>query len=217
MTRNMFRDFFFVATLPIALSMSGCGGGGSVSEGMDTGGMDTGETTTEPPAQALTVPGGMTISSSPRKYARDADDTIAMLLPDPSNRFAPVSARSRRDEFHVNTIRSDGNNGFHVTYVLGGREQTVHFEAAKTTERPTFQYEYYAQTENGARFWLNSSFGSFSAKKNKNQGSPYFEYLEILGAGGKPTRRPQPATPDFRRTNRRQPVCPLERRAIPDL
>ena len=71
----------------------------------------------------------MTASAGAPIHAQDADDTIAMLLPDSTRQFAPVSSRARTDEFHVKAFASDGNNGFVVTYVVAGQEYTVHFEA----------------------------------------------------------------------------------------
>ena len=104
-----------------------------------------------------------------------------MLLPDATRQFAPVSARSRTDAFHVTTIASDANNGFVVTYVVEGEERTVRFEAADYGT-PEYQYDYYTETEDGGKFWLNSRYGSFTDDE-KNQGSPDFQYLDIYGSG----------------------------------
>ena len=83
--------------------------------------------------------------------------------------------------FHVNAIASDGNNGFIVTYVIGGEERTVHFEA-DGYGTSDYQYDYYTETEDGVRFWLNSRYGSFTGEE-KNQGSADFQYLDVYGSG----------------------------------
>ena len=159
-----------------AVSLAGCGGGGAASIKPD---MMTGTMT--PTTPALSVPTGMTVSSATPIYARSSNDTIATLLPDATQRFAPVSARSRSDGFHVKSIASDGSNGFVVTYVVAGTERRVHFEADDYAT-PEGQNQYYTQTEDGARFWLGYRYGSFTGEE-KNQGSPYFEYMDVYDSG----------------------------------
>ena len=158
-----------------AVTLVGCGGGGSASGRPDT------DTMRPAVPQSLTVPTAMTASPAAPVHAENDDDTIAMLLPNAARQFAPVSARSRSDEFHVKTIASDGNDGFVVTYVVAGQERTVHFEADEygTSRAP---HDYYTETEDGAQFWLNSRYGSFAGDE-KNEGSPWFQYLDIYGSG----------------------------------
>ena len=158
------------AALVLTVGLSGCGGGGS--DGMMS---DTAEPT-------LTIPRGMTASAEAPIHAQDADDTIAMLLPDSTRQFAPVSSRAWTDEFHVKVFASDGNNGFVVTYVVAGRERTVRFEASDydTPENPGNFY--YTETADGGKFFLGAHFASFDGEE-KNQGSPYFEYLDIYNSG----------------------------------
>ena len=200
---HVLRRVSTAASVAGAVSLAGCGGGGGgASVQPDTDIMppavqpDTDimppavqpDTDTMPPAvqPTLTVPAGMSASSAVPIHARDGDDTIAMLLPDSTRQFPPVSVRSRTDEFHVNTIASDGSNGFVVTYVVSGQERTVHFEADEY-DTSRFQYEYYTETEDGGRFWLNSRYGSFSGDE-KNQGSSWFQYLDIYGSGSSNNR-----------------------------
>ena len=175
--RRAFRTVSTAASIAGAVSLAGCGGGGTGTAGTDPGSM-----TREVP-HTLTVPAGMSASSVTPIHASDGDDTIAMLLPDSTRRFAPVSARSRSDEFHVTTIASDGNDGFVVTYMLEGEERTVHFEADEYgTSR--YRFDYYTETEDGGRFWLNSRYGSFGDDE-KNEGSRWFEYLDTYGSGAR--------------------------------
>ena len=65
-------------------------------------------------------------------YATDTDDTLATLLPDPNNSFAPLvvgdwkifrrtDQQSDATDSRVTAISSDGANGFHVTYFVDGR------------------------------------------------------------------------------------------------
>ena len=180
MNSHTLRGLSITAVMAGAVALNGCGGsgGGSMSGTMTP--VDPPQPP-EPPSPTLTVPTGMTASSALGVTARSAGDTIAALLPRPDRAFAPVSAKSRMDEFHVKTISSDGNDGFRVTYVVAGRERTVHFEA-DDYGTADFQTNYYTETEDGGRFWLNSQFGSFS-EEDKNEGSPYFEYLDIYGSG----------------------------------
>ena len=180
MNSHTLRGLSIVAVMAGAVALNGCGGSGGSSLSGTMTPVDPPQPP-EPPSPTLTVPTGMTASSAPGVTARSAGDTIAALLPRPGRAFAPVSTRSRMDEFHVKTISSDGNNGFVVTYVVAGRERTVHFEA-DDYGTADFKFDFYTETEDGGRFWLNSPFDSFS-EVDKNEGSPYFEYLEIFGSG----------------------------------
>ena len=96
------------ASLAAALGLAGCGGGGD------------GTATTMPPTP---VP------------------TLAETLPDPDNSFASVSSGLRSiwaansvelpgDDLRVTSVSSDGANGFHLTYVQDGVENSIHFTAA---------------------------------------------------------------------------------------
>ena len=158
-------------------ALAGCGGGGGMT---GTG------TPVEPPTErepaSLAIPAGMSASAAPGVTAQSTGDTIASLLPDPGRQFAPVSARSRMDEFRVTAISSDGDNGFRVTYVVDGQEREVHFQADDFGADPRSSRDYHTENEEGARFWLYSPFGSFN-EDEKNQGSPNFEYLDVYSSG----------------------------------
>ena len=128
---------------------------------------------------------------------------IAELLPNSEIQFAPLTAALRRDfqqtsvavtdDAHVRAIASDGEGGFHVTYVTGGTEQTVHFEADEfDTERPQ-----YRKPDGAPLMWsYTNSFtkvvgnnppvwswtDSFTEEDgNRNQGSTEFKYFEAYG------------------------------------
>ena len=161
-----------------AVALHGCGGGG----GSMTGIVTPVPPPVEPRPATLTIPTGMTASTAPGVTARGVDDTIASLLPDSGREFAPVSARATMDEFHVTAISSDGNNGFRVTYVVAGQERTVHFEADDLGADSGSSFEYYAETQDGGRFWLYSQFGGFSGE-DRNQGSAYFDYHDVHNSG----------------------------------
>ena len=177
MNSQVLRDLPIAVTLTGAIVLQGCGGGG----GSMTGTVTPVEPPTETQPATLAIPTGMNMSTAPGVTARSAGDTIAALLPQPGRQFAPVSARSRMDEFHVKAIASDGNNGFRVTYVVAGQERTVHFEA-DGYDTPDYRYEFHAETEDGGRFWLDAPLRSFSGEE-KNQGSPHFEYHDFYGTG----------------------------------
>ena len=181
MNLRVLRGLSTAATLAGATALFGCGGGGSGSMTGTVTPVDPPQMP-EPPAPTLAIPAGMTASTASGVTARSAGDTIAALLPQPGRQFAPVSARSRMDEFHVKTISSDGNDGFRVTYVLGGQERTVHFEAAEYGT-PDYPSDYFTETDDGARFWLNDTFRSFRGEE-KNRGTPDFRYLDVYGSGG---------------------------------
>ena len=161
MNLRVLRGLSTAATLAGAAALFGCGGGGSGSMTGTVTPVDPPQMP-EPPAPTLAIPVGMTASTASGVTARSAGDTIAALLPQPGRQFAPVSARSRMDEFHVKTIASDGNNGFRVTYVVAGQERTVHFEAAMTTVRgKMLRLTTTRKPPDGGRFWLNSIHSAF--------------------------------------------------------
>ena len=176
MNPRALRILTISASMACAVALLGCGGGGGGTA--DT--MKPVDPPPEPPGPSLTVPTGMSASTAAGVQASGAGDTIATLLPDASREFAPVSARSLSDEFHVKSISSDGNDGFRVTYAIAGRERTVHF-AAEDYGTSQYPWDFYKETPDGGRFWLWSRFGSFSGA-DKNQGSPRFRYFDIYGS-----------------------------------
>ena len=125
--RRGFRSLFIAVAAAAPLGLAGCGGGSSM-------------TTMEEP-EPLTIPDGFAASSATPVTATSTTDTMAELLPNPANLFVPLmsmfsgdpSAQSPSSELtgdiRVKTVSSDGNNGFHVTYEVGGEESTIHFEA----------------------------------------------------------------------------------------
>ncbi len=80
---------------------------------------------------------GVAASEHPPYFAASAGDTLASLLPNAANSFSTLSSSIRRDSstetaaatdrFSVSSVASDGDGGFHVTYVLDGIETEVHF------------------------------------------------------------------------------------------
>ena len=118
--------------------------------------------------------------------ATDTDDTLAMLLPDPNNRFAPLVSVIRRDfgeqtsnlatDFSVTAISSDGANGFRVTYFIGAEERTVHFEAA---DYDPSDAQFYKEVD-GFQYYFWDYLGSFRGPE-KNKGSSQYKYFDVNG------------------------------------
>ena len=106
----------------------------------------------------LTIHDGLARSTATPVQASNANDTLATLLPDSANQFAPLTSAAEIDygtpsaatsESHIKTISSDGNNGFHVTYVVGGDERMVHFEEADYVAE---DYNYQKEVD-GIGYW----------------------------------------------------------------
>ena len=161
-------------TAVLAAAISGCGGGGGTTTG--GGGMPP---TPLDPSQGLTQSTAAPVNSS------SAGDTLAALLPGSTNQFAPLSVSIERDfgasttttdDSYIKTISSDGNNGFHVTYVVDGEEQSVHFEE---DDYDSQQYNYYKEVD-GVSYWLWSLTDSYHGAK-KNMGTPRFRYVDMSG------------------------------------
>ena len=134
---------------------------------------------------AATVPEGLTRSTAPPVEVQNASDRLATLLPDPANLFAPLAALFGGDssdqspgselasDLRVKTVSSDGNDGFRVTYVAGGEEQTIHFEAADYLDGQW----HYAKVMDGVTYFLATHTGSFE-RASRNQGPSGYRYLD---------------------------------------
>ena len=156
----------------LAAAISGCGGGGGTMTG--GGGM--------PPAP-LDPSQGLTQSTAAPVNSSSAGDTLAALLPDSTNQFAPLSASIERDmgastattdDSYIKAISSDGNNGFHVTHVVGDEEQSVHFEE---DDYVSANYAYFKEVD-GVDYWFGSSTDSYHGAE-KNRGTPRWSYVDL--------------------------------------
>ena len=159
-----------------AAAISGCGGGSGTM-------MDTGSGTTGGGGMPLDPPQGLTQSQAAPVNSSSATDTLAALLPDSANEFAPLTSSIERDfgasttttsEAYVKTISSDGDNGFHVTFVVGGEEQSVHFEE---DDYDSASYWYYKEVDD-VEYWLGSLTDSYHGAE-KNRGTPRFRYVDL--------------------------------------
>ena len=174
--RRGFRSLFIAVAAAAPLAIAGCGGGSSM-------------TTMEEP-EPLTIPDGFAASSATPVTTTSTTDTMAELLPNPANLFVPLmsmfsgdpSAQSPSSELtgdiRVKTVSSDGNNGFHVTYEVGGEESTIHFEADDYLEG---EY-YYAKEADGLLFHLATWTDSFEGT-DKNKGAAAFRYFDVNNFG----------------------------------
>jgi len=178
---------FAAATLAAALS--GCGSDMKIDT--DTGMTDDAEMSDDTGMtddRMLTVRAGLTRSTADPVYASTASDTLATLLPDSTNQFAPLTSSIEREfgastattsEAYVKAISSDGDNGFRVTYVADGDERMVHFEEADYISE---QYFYYTEAD-GVQYWLWSYTGAFTGAE-KNLGTSRYEFVDLSGFSG---------------------------------
>ena len=166
-------------TAVLAGAISGCSGGGSTT--MDTGtGMTGGGGM---PVDPLDPPAGLAQSQATPVNSSSATDTLAALVPDSANQFAPLTSSIEREfgasttttsEAYVKAIASDGANGFRVTFVAGGEEQSVHFEE---DDYDSASYWYYKEVD-GVEYWLGSLTDSYHGAE-KNRGTPRFRYVDL--------------------------------------
>ena len=172
------RHPVLLMTAVLAAAISGCGGGSGTKT--DTG---TGTGMTGGGGMPLDPPEGLTQSQAAPVNSSAATDTLAALLPDSTNEFAPLTSSIERDfdasstttsEAHVKTIASDGDNGFHVTFVVGGEEQSVHFEE---DDYDSADYAYYKEMD-GVEYWLGSLTDSYHGAE-KNRGTPRYSYVDL--------------------------------------
>ena len=94
---------------------------------------------------------------------------------------APGRPRSAgvSDNAYIKAISSDGAGGFHVTYVLGSVERSVHF-VANDFAAGTSSTTYYKEDQDGSRYWLWSGTRAFH-RSNRNMGSTEFAYFDVNG------------------------------------
>ena len=140
----------------------------------------------------LTPATGLTPSMAAPVRAKDAGDTLANLLPNPTNRFAPLSSSLKltlggtprsefSDEVHVSAISSDGANGFRVTYVVDAEERTVHFRESdwESDFSGIYSRELAGEGYENARLW--SQTDSFNGAE-KDRGSTEFTYFDAIAS-----------------------------------
>ena len=178
MSKRMLHCLPVAIAITTALALSGCGGGSNTRT-------DTGTGMTDDPT--LTVRDGLAQGAATPVHAGSANDTLATLLPDSTNQFAPLSSTFRRDlgesttalvnDSHIKTIASDGSNGFHVTYVVGGEERMIHFAEADYVAE---DYNFYTEVD-GDGYWLWSYTDSYHGA-DKNQGSSRYTYVDSSAA-----------------------------------
>lgn len=118
------------------------------------------------------------------------DPGLAELLPDPDIRFPTLSATFGRDyensrvfwtdDAHVKAIASDGEGGFHVTYVIGGVEQAVHYAASEYQRGSFRKLDELGRTTTHLLWTYTNSFRRADA--NRNQGSTEFRYFDGHGS-----------------------------------
>ena len=135
------------------------------------------------------LPGGLARSPAPKIHATSADDTLAALLPAGDVTFAPISAAvilqqtglgkgTREPELgsaYVKAIKSDGEGGFHLTYVLDGEEEHAAFPAEKFFNINTAS----GHTHDLERY-LWSGTDSFN-EDDRTDGTSYYDYLDTNG------------------------------------
>ncbi len=179
------KNLAIAILLSAAVALTGCTSGGTAT----------------PPPQLVPAAGLQAGAAEPPVYAKDRTDTLSKLLPVAANVFAPLSAALRRDyegegdgsgspntklkdDFHIESIASDGADGFRVTYVHEEKEPVdVHFTKERYGTAESGNGESYSLpfTDGGweyIRLWDYS--GSFDDGPS-NQGSGRYRYFDVLG------------------------------------
>ena len=168
MNTTVLRNLAMAISLGAVVAVSGCGGGSGTrpdAEGAAATGSTTGTT-----GGATSMPSG-------------AAGSLAALLPNASNAFTPLVQPIRGDapgqraelasSFSVESVSSDGNNGFRVTYTVDGQEETLHFEATDYLEG---EY-YYSKDVDGVEYFFATYTDSFE-RTDKNRGPSGFRYFD---------------------------------------
>ena len=138
MNLPLLRTTSVAVSLSAALALTGCGGGG-------------GESVTMMPSTTPPLPD-------------TSDPTIAESLASSDIQFTPLTAAQRAsgdprrealtDDFEVTSISSDGAGGFHVTFVSGGAETSIHFEKGAFPDQSDCDGCFFTETDDGVEFWF---------------------------------------------------------------
>ena len=140
---------------------------------------------------AAGLEGGLARSPQAAVYATSEQDTVANLLPAGQTVFSPSSAALYWDFLgvrtvaqpelgaaHVKSFSSDGAGGFHVTYVIDGKEHPAHF--TRNLYRPD-SFDYLKRLEDN-NAWLWSWSGAFEIEEDDHtDGSIYRDYHDVHG------------------------------------
>ena len=133
---------------------------------------------------------GISVSQDPAVYADSSSDSLSDLLPDGNTAFAPVSAVVHRDWISsisrepdegaafVQSISSDGANGFLVTYVVDGRETTAQFSEEDWVPG-YYETQRYALVD-GYGLWTYTD-SMHRDPSNRTGGSSEFTYFDMNG------------------------------------
>ena len=167
------RNLAVAISFGAIVAMSGCGGGSG----------------TRPDAEGAAATGGATgTTGGAPSMPSGAAGSLAALLPNASNAFTPLVQAFRGNatgqtaelasSFSVESVSSDGNNGFRVTYTVDGQEETIHFEA---TDYLDGEY-YYSKDVDGTEYFFGTYTDSFE-RTDKNQGSSGFRYFDVTTFG----------------------------------
>lgn len=179
------KNLAIAILLSAAVALTGCTSGGTAT----------------PPPQLVPAAGLQAGAAEPPVYAKDRTDTLSKLLPVAANVFAPLSAALRRDyegegdgsgspntklkdDFHIESIASDGADGFKVTYVHEEKEPVdVHFTKERYGTAESGSGESYSLpfTDGGWEYIrLYDYSGSFDDGPS-NRGSDRYRYFDVLG------------------------------------
>ena len=178
MTFTVLRNTVTALPLAAVLALAGCGGGGGGTSMAPGGPMPPNTGSEQLPPATPPAP------------------TLAELIPDPANIFEAVSKSIHRDSsaarasvtdrFSISSVASDGDGGFHVTYVLDGEDEAVHFSKDDFAERSepnrvsTARYK----DKDGDEYWFWSYQRSFDDSDPSNYGiGSNFDYFDALGSG----------------------------------
>ena len=138
--------------------------------------------------------GGLAQSPQPPVYAASDQETLASLLPGGEAAFSPLSSAIRRaypgtnrgvaqsalGAAYVKSVSSDGEGGFHVSYVIDGEEALIHFAADQY--RP--MYFDFQDSKEDTEFYFWSWTDSFSGDPDDpdlTDGSTFFDYFDFHG------------------------------------
>ena len=110
------------------------------------------------------IPLGLHRGPETSVLAGSEEDTLAMLLQDALNRFAPLSATLRTDfsdpayaartgDFHVEAVTGDDTGGYQVLYRVGEDQRSVRF-AVEDYDTPECAGCYWKEDPDGTAYWL---------------------------------------------------------------
>ena len=197
MRRLICRILTVASVVVFSAAMTGCAGGSAELVELRTARMleEQREQERLDRQHLAGLEGGLARSLQHPRFAESDADTLASLLPGGEEVFSTLSAAVWRDYqnrssalpglggAYVKSVSSDGNGGFRVTFVIGGRESLADFPAHRFGRTLVQGGVQGSLTAYSLWSWTDSfeSGPGETGATDRTDGASYYDYFDING------------------------------------